>query len=90
MVLNSECAATQGVVLFVTMMWGHYWDLLVVLGGSGTLDDLEQEISHHGELAHILLDIHEGEKPIDSYLNLALNSILHIYAKYFVHGFNIH
>lgn len=51
---------------------------------------MEQEISHHGELAHILLDIHEGEKPIDSYLNLALNSILHIYAKYFVHGFNIH
>lgn len=41
-------------------------------------------VSHCGELAHILLDIHRGEKSIDSYLTLELNT------KYSVHGFNIH
>lgn len=59
-------------------------------GVSGMLDVLEHEVSHHGELAHILLEIHGGEKPIDSYLNLEQNSTLHINAKCFVHGFSIH
>lgn len=59
-------------------------------GLSGMLAVLEHEVSDHEELAHILLEIHGGEKPIDGYLNLEQNPTLHINAKYFVHGFRIH
>lgn len=64
-----------GVVLFC------YSDMVAPLafagtgeGVSGMLAVLEHEVSHHGALAHILLEIHGGEKPTDRYLNLEQNS----------------